>query len=331
MKYIVNNSIDPWFNLALEEYFLRKQTEDDIVCLWQNDNSVIIGRHQNTVNEINLEIADRENIKIARRTTGGGAVYHDLGNLNYTFITNFNSDSPQDVDFKTFAKPVINALASYGLNAELSGRNDILLDGKKISGTAQACIGKRFMFHGTLLYDLNSDMAQKVLAVSKEKVESKGVKSVKSRIGNIKHYLPKDVGIAELKEKIIASFAQERGFDQYLLSADDLSEIKELRNRKYATKDWIFGESQTAEISNKARYPGGELECRINTNHGCIENIKFYGDFLGIYATEEIENMLQGTLYEVSEVRKKVEQKDLNLFFGDITADNLLECMFMTA
>ncbi len=330
MKYIINDSVDPWFNLALEEYFLRQKTREDLVCLWQNDNSVIIGRHQNTANEVNQEVADQEHVKIARRTTGGGAVYHDLGNLNYTFITNFNLDAPQNVNFKVFAQPVIEALASYGLQAELSGRNDILLDGKKISGTAQACIGNRFMFHGTLLYDLNSDMAQKVLSVSKEKVESKGVKSVKSRIGNIKPYLPEGTGILELKEKIASAFAKNEGFERYTLSEKDLYEIQKLRKEKYATKEWIFGESRIAGIHNKARYPGGELECTIELDHGSIKDIKFYGDFLGIYGTDEIEKILQNTLYEVSEVRQKIEQKKINLFFGDITTDNVLECMFMT-
>jgi lipoate-protein ligase A len=221
MLYIINNSIDPWFNLALEEVLMKdKSINDDIVMLWQNDNSVIIGKHQNTIEEVNQQFADSNSIKIARRTTGGGAVYHDLGNLNYTFITKYTNK--EEVDFKKFAVPVVKALQSLGLNPELSGRNDILLDGKKISGTALACIGDRFMFHGTLLFDINIDTASKVLTVKADKIESKGIKSVKSRMTNIKPYLP-DLTINSFKENIISSF--EKNSENFVKRNINQSEI----------------------------------------------------------------------------------------------------------
>jgi lipoate---protein ligase len=327
MIYIDNPSLDPWFNLALEEYYLRNsEITDDIVILWQNDKSVIIGRHQNTVKEINYRFIDENGIKVARRMTGGGAVYHDLGNLNFTYITTF--DSSGNVDFRKFACPVIEALKGYGLAPELSGRNDILLDGKKISGTAQACIGKRLMFHGTLLYDINVENAGRSLNVKADKIEAKGVESVKSRITNIKPYLPKDCSIRDLKESILTSFAKSKNFSTKEINPEDVRFITELKNSKYSTAEWIFGETSKGNFYNSRRFQGGAIEISLDIHEGKIKSCSINGDFLGVCDIGDFEKSLIGTDYQISNIKKILNAADIQRYFGSITANELLECMF---
>lgn len=327
MLYIINNSTDPWFNLALEEVLMKdKSINDDIVMLWQNDKSVIIGKHQNTVEEVNQQFADSNNIKIARRTTGGGAVYHDLGNLNYTFITNYYNK--EEVDFKKFAIPVVKALQSLGLNPELSGRNDILLDGKKISGTALACIGDRFMFHGTLLFDINIDMASKVLTVKADKIESKGIKSVKSRITNIKPYL-QGSSISDFKEKIISSF--EQNSDDFIkrgINQSEIDRVYELYENKFSKSEWNYGYSPNCNFHKYTKQPCGGIDINLNIENGYVTECKIFGDFIGIRDICDVENTLKNKLYSINTIREEIVKLDLNQYFGIITTEQLMDCIF---
>ncbi len=327
MLYIINNSTDPWFNLALEEVLMKdKSINDDIVMLWQNDKSVIIGKHQNTVEEVNQQFADSNNIKIARRTTGGGAVYHDLGNLNYTFITNYYNK--EEVDFKKFAIPVVKALQSLGLNPELSGRNDILLDGKKISGTALACIGDRFMFHGTLLFDINIDMASKVLTVKADKIESKGIKSVKSRITNIKPYLS-GLSISDFKDKIISSF--EQNSDDFIkrdINQSEIDRVYELYVNKFSKSEWNYGYSPNCNFHKYTKQPCGGIDINLNIENGYVTECKIFGDFIGIRDISDVENTLKNKLYSINTIREEIVKLDLNQYFGIITTEQLMDCIF---
>lgn len=327
MLYIINNSTDPWFNLALEEVLMKdKSINDDIIMLWQNDKSVIIGKHQNTVEEVNQQFADSNNIKIARRTTGGGAVYHDLGNLNYTFITNYYNK--EEVDFKKFAVPVVKALQSLGLNPELSGRNDILLDGKKISGTALACIGDRFMFHGTLLFDINIDMASKVLTVKADKIESKGIKSVKSRITNIKPYL-QGSSINDFKEKIISSF--EQNSDDFIkrdINQSEIDRVYELYDNKFSKAEWNYGYSPNCNFHKYTKQPCGGIDINLNIENGYVTECKIFGDFIGIRDISDVENTLKNKLYSINTIREEIVKLDLNQYFGIITTEQLMDCIF---
>lgn len=327
MLYLINNSTDPWFNLALEEVLMKdKSIDDDVIMLWQNDKSVIIGKHQNTVEEVNQQFADNNNIKIARRTTGGGAVYHDLGNLNYTFITKYTNK--ENVDFKKFAIPVVDALNSLGLNPELSGRNDILLDGKKISGTAMACICDKFMFHGTLLFDINIEIASKVLTVKADKIESKGIKSVKSRMGNIKSYLP-NLTINEFKEEIIKSL--EKNSNNYIkrkISQNEIIKTNELYNNKFSKYEWNYGYSPKCNFHKFTRLPCGGIDINLNIENGYITECKIFGDFIGLHGIELVENTIKGNMYNVKEIRAKLNDLNLNQYFGSITIDEILQCIF---
>lgn len=327
MLYIINDSTDPWFNLAFEEVLMRdKSINDDIVMLWQNDKSVIIGKHQNTVEEVNQQFADSNSIKIARRTTGGGAVYHDLGNLNYTFITKYSNK--EEVDFKKFAVPVVKALQSLGLNPELSGRNDILLDGKKISGTALACIGDRFMFHGTLLFDINIDTATKVLTVKADKIESKGIKSVKSRIGNIKNYLP-NLNINDFKEKIITSLEQNsENFIKRNIYQSEIDIVNELYKNKFSKTEWNYGYSPNCNFHKYTRQQCGGIDINLNIQNGYVTECKIFGDFIGIRDVNDVENAIKDELYSISTIREELDKLDLGQYFGIITTEQLMECIF---
>lgn len=327
MLYVKNDCLNPWYNLALEEYLLRrKDIDEDILCLWQNANSIIIGRHQNIVAQINMKAVDEYQTKIARRMTGGGAVYHDLGNLNYTYITSYKDGNT--VDFRVFANPVINALKQYGVHAELSGRNDILVDKKKISGTAQAGIGNRLLFHGTIMYDVNVEVLSKVLHVDREKIRGKGVDSVTGRVTNLKSYLPENVDITELKKGILHSFLQDDKLTELILDENAKKEVLSYEQNQYGTEKWIFGESREGEISRKKRFTGGELEALIKTDNGIITKCRFFGDYLGVFNSDDIAKQLEGKLYTVDSVRDELRKYNLNQYFGNITMDEILSCIF---
>ena len=325
MLYIENNCLDPWFNLSVEEFYLNnKEIEDDILMLWQNNESIIIGRHQNIVSEVNVNFANLNNIKIARRISGGGAVYHDLGNLNYTFITSFNNGV--DLNYKIFADTVIAALQEMGVNASRSGRNDIIVDNKKISGTAQACVGNRLMFHGTLLYDLNADVAAKALNVDKTKLEAKGIKSVKSRIGNLKPYFPENFSINMFKERLKTSFLCLENSRSRVIESEELESINDLYDNKHSTNEWIYGESLRCNLISSRRLDCGNLDIYLNLDKGKINQCRILGDYIGIYGTEDIEDAVIGCNYQYSEIKKALMKFNLSDYFGKISIEELVAC-----
>lgn len=327
MIYINNKNQEPWYNLALEEYFLKNtDIDEDIVILWQNKNAVIIGKNQNVASQLNQKYAANQGVSIARRMTGGGAVYHDLGNLNFTFITNY--DDGKKNDFKEFAEPIVDALENLGLNAELSGRNDILIEGRKISGTAQAVAGKRIIFHGTLMYDVNTEVLDSVLNVDIGKIKAKGIESIKSRVTNMKQYLPDDVGINEIKNEILNVISYRNGISEYCLTDYDKMSISELVEKKYHTTEWIFGESGEGEIHNRRRFDGGEVEFNFSINNGCIVKCKITGDFIGLYDVCDIECELNGCMYEYETVKNLLSEVDIKKYFGDISNEEILTCIF---
>jgi len=194
-NYLETGSQDPCYNLAFEETVLARRTQGDYLLLWQNDNTIVIGQNQNAEAEINRTFVEGHHIHVVRRTTGGGAVYHDLGNLNYSFIT--DAGNAERLTMERFTKPIVEALKGLGLNAEASGRNDILVEGRKVSGTAQRLMKGRILHHGTLLFDANPGMVAGALNADPAKFQSKGAKSVRSRIGNIREFLPEKMSMTD--------------------------------------------------------------------------------------------------------------------------------------
>ena len=325
MIYIENTSVDPYFNLACEEYCLTTLlVTEDIVMLWRDDNAIIVGSYQNTAEEINAEYVARSQIKVARRITGGGAVYHDLGNLNYTFI--LGVEELETLDMKLFAMPVVKALAKMGVTAELSGRNDITIDGRKISGTAQHIDNKRLLYHGTLLFDSNLNILADCLKVNIDKIESKGIKSVKSRVTNIKDHLHENYDVLEFKKLLIYYLFENSGFKEYKLTEEDITNINRLAKEKYSTQAWIYGESPDCNVKNTKRFTGGTVQIHLNIKENVIEKCRIYGDFLGLISIEEVENLMRGVHYTYDNIRAALAPVNITAYFGNITLDELISC-----
>lgn len=329
MITIINEKTDSRYNLALEEYALKYlDIEDDIILLWQNEPSVIIGRNQNTIEEINYNYIKENNIHVVRRISGGGAVYHDFGNLNFTFITNNLKDNLNN--YRKFATPVINALNSLGVPAEFAGRNDIIVDGKKISGNAQSYYKNRMFQHGTILFDANLDMVAKVLQVHLDKIESKGIKSNRSRVTNIKPYIHKDMSIKEFQAYLLHYFLETDNIEEktYQLSSKDYEAIQKLCDEKYSTWEWNYGESPEFTMQKSKRYAGGKVEFGLNVKDGIINNIKIYGDFLGKKDINELELLLTNQHYHEEVIITILNQINLEEYFYNITANDIIDCLF---
>ena len=290
--YLETKSTDPYYNLAFEEYVLTHRTEGDYLLLWQNDNTVVVGRNQNTAEEINGDFVEKHRINVVRRSTGGGAVYHDMGNLNYSFIT--DAGEKEELSFARFTQPVVKALCDLGLPASASGRNDILVGDCKVSGTAQRLTGDRILHHGTLLFDSDPSMVAGALAVHPEKFQSKSAKSVRARIGNIRSFLREDMTLPTFWDYLRTALAQ-GAFQETSLTEEELREVQRLRDEKYATWDWNYGKSPAYDMVNHRRFAGGTLEVRMNVRHAVIQEIGFTGDFLSRRELAPLTEALRGS------------------------------------
>lgn len=320
-------STDPTYNLALEEYLLTHHMQGEILLLWQNANTIVIGRNQNTEEEINRPFVEAHNITVVRRTTGGGAVYHDLGNLNYSFIQNV--DDPEKMSIAALAIPVVKALETMGIQAEVSGRNDILVDGKKISGVAQRMYHNRILHHGTLLYASNPDMVAGALHVRQDKFISKSAKSVRARIGNIQDYV-KDASmtIEDFRSRLIQALTESRAVEPIVLTAEEEQAILKLQTEKYQSWEWTYGKSPAYALHNAARFPGGLLEVTADVEQGIIRDIRFTGDFLALLEVSGGEEALKGVKFEPGTVRQALETLPVLEMFGGITVEEILQLLF---
>lgn len=288
MLLINNDNTNPYFNFALEEYLLKK-TDKDLFRLWMCDPCVSVGKNQNTISEINSDYVRKNSIPIVRRQSGGGAVFHDLGNLNFTFIScNNNSFS----DFKRFTQPIIDLLKTLGINAEFSGRNDLLIDGKKFSGNAQYNYKNKVIHHGTLLFSSQISNLSNALKVKPIKLESKGIKSVKSRVTNISEHLDKPMNISEFRDLVMNYvFSLNSNNSYFNLTEKDIENVNKLSKEKYSTWEWNFGNSPNYSLVNELRYIGGTLEFHLNVSKGFITDIKFFGDFFGKKDTSNVSSV----------------------------------------
>jgi lipoate-protein ligase A len=329
MIFIDNEGItDPQINLALEEYALRNfDFGYDYLLFYINEPSIIIGRNQNTLEEINHEYVEENDIHVVRRISGGGAVYHDTGNLNFSFITNYDKKSLNN--FEKFTAPVIRVLNSMGVNAELSGRNDILVDGRKISGNAQFSSVKRMFSHGTLLFDSDLSEVTNALDVKMSKIESKGHKSVRSRVANISEFLNEPMGTREFREKLLQGLYEDRDeFETYRLSDDEWEEVHALKDKKYGVWDWNFGKSPKFNIQRSRRFDVGEIDLRLDVEDGHIKNLKIYGDFFGKEPIEQLENQLQGVRYHRDDIEQMLEPMDVEQYFGAVPKSEFVELVY---
>jgi lipoate-protein ligase A len=328
MLYVDNGGItDARLNLALEEHVLRNRIEDDdLLLFYVNAPAIIIGRNQNTVEEINGDIVDARGIRVVRRVSGGGAVYHDLGNLNFSFMTRdvharFNR-------YDLFNRPVVEVLRELGVPAEIGGRNDILAGGRKISGNAQFATAGRMLSHGTLLLDANLDDVTAALRPKPGKVESKGVKSIRSRVANISEFLREPITVDELRERILERIFGTRDrarIPRVALGDADWSAAHELLERRYGNWNWNFGENPPCNVQRVQRFPAGEIDARLDVHGGRVTGVRFFGDFMGRAEVSELEARLGGLIYERESLTAALGAVDVREFFGDISRDEVLD------
>ncbi|HEO7128430.1 TPA: lipoate--protein ligase, partial [Streptococcus agalactiae] len=325
--YIVNTSNDPAYNVALEAYAFQKLTDiDEIFILWINEPAIIIGRHQNTIQEINKEFIDKNGIHVVRRLSGGGAVYHDLNNLNYTIISNNTQEGA--FDFQTFSKPVIDTLAKLGVKAEFTGRNDLEINGQKFAGNAQAYYKGRMMHHGCLLFDVDMSVLGQALKVSKDKIESKGIKSVRARVTNIVDHLSDKITVQEFSDAILAQVKEEYPeMDEYVLSDAELSEIQAMRDNQFATWDWTYGKAPEYTIERGVRYPAGKITTYANVENSTIKSVKIFGDFFGVKPVDDIEKMLEGVRYDYKDVLAALKTVDTSQYFSRMTPEEITKAI----
>ncbi len=328
MKFIDNRGItDPRINLAIEEYALKHlPANEDYLLFYINEPSIIIGKNQNTIEEINVDYVNEYRIHVVRRLSGGGAVYHDLGNLNFSFITNDDGESFHN--FRKFTDPVVRALRQMGVDAELTGRNDIQVGERKISGNAQYAAKGRMFSHGTLLFDSDLERVVSALNVNPQKIQSKGIKSIRSRVANISEFLPRTMTIEEFKQALLAFIFDGKPVEEYPLTDEDWANIHELSRSRYQSWEWNYGKSPRSNFRQSRRFDIGTVEVRLEIEKGRIKEAKIYGDFFGMRDVSEIEAMLRGVPYDKQAVADVLARIDIEPFFGKWEREELLSLFF---
>ncbi|CAH8717707.1 lipoate--protein ligase [Paenibacillus thiaminolyticus] len=327
MKFIDNQGItDPRVNLAIEEFVLKHLPleEDSYLLFYINEPSIIIGKNQNTIEEINSDYVKANNIHVVRRLSGGGAVYHDTGNLNFSFIT--KDDGQSFHNFRKFTQPVIDTLRSLGVNADLTGRNDIQVGEQKISGNAQFSTRGRMFSHGTLLFNSEMEHVASALKVKPIKIESKGTKSIRSRVANISEFLAEPMTIEQFKDTILRHiFGMEPDqVPQYKLTEQDWETIHRISQERYQNWDWNYGSSPKFNVEHSKKFPAGIVDVRMDVEDGLIQRMKIYGDFFGVGEVSDIEARLQGVRYEEQAIREALADMDINHYLGNISAEDFI-------
>lgn len=323
MRYIRSQSNNPSFNLAMEQYvFDRLSKQEDVFMLWQNDNSIIVGVNQNTIAEINASYVNENKVNVVRRLSGGGAMYQDLGNVNFTFIS---KGKGQIFDFSSFVTPIINALATIGIEAKSSGRNDVTIDGKKFSGNAQYQKDSRIMHHGTILFDSDLSVLSKALKVSSSKLEGKGVKSVISRVTNIRPYLKSDISVNEFMDILFNSIDEQFSLTPYELTQEDIKEIELLQKNRYATWEWNYGHSPSYTLRKVKRFDMvGNIEILLSVKESRIDKISFYGDYFGQDISPLVEKLIE-TRYEKADIKQQLKEVNIDRYFKGLSKEDFIE------
>ena len=316
MKYIESISDDVYFNLALEEYVFSNLKDDTYFMLWKNDNSIVLGKHQNVFEEINIKAIEKNNIKVARRNTGGGTVFHDRGNLNYSVITDYNKN--KFIDYDQFIIPVIDALNSMGVKAEKRRTSDIAIDGRKISGSAQTIKGNRALHHGTLLFSADLTMLHDLLKTTEGKIESNSVKSVRSIVTNIKDHLDTELNIEEFQKLLVETMFSDN-VEKYEISQEQINAINELVENKYSKWDWNYGRSPDFHFEKESSL----LKVKLNVKKGYVADCSIEGNKIPC----DINENIIGLRYSYTYFLKKLKEID-SLKNSNINYDELADCFF---
>ncbi len=314
---------DAYFNLAAEEFvFSQLDRGQEYLLLWQNRNAIVVGLHQNTYEEINPDFVKQNNVQVVRRLTGGGAVYHDLGNLNFSFIVDADG---KGFNFRLLALPVIQTLNRLGVAAEFNGRNDLTIEGLKISGNAEMMRGDRLLHHGTLLFNSNLETLSAALRVNNDKIESKGIKSVRSRVTNIQDHLP-GLTIAAFKDVLVEEINRSnKQITEYDFTEADRAAITKLQEEKYSTWAWNYGRSPDYNIRKERRFNGGGLCLYMTVHQGLIQSLRIFGDFFGEGELSEIEKCLAGKEMREEAIGSALEGVDISGYIHGLGQEEFIK------
>ena len=326
--YIIDSpSNNAYFNIATEEFLLSRFPTEDLFLLYVNAPSIIVGKFQNTLAEINLDFVKEKGIKVVRRMSGGGTVYHDLGNLNFSFHTVLGQHD--FMDFSIFTEPVLTLLNGLGVPAVLQGRNDLLVEGRKFSGNAKLARQGKMIQHGTILIDSEMEILADALKVNPLKFIDKATKSNRSRVVNLREYLPAGTGTEEMKDLLKEEIIKNNpGAQRYTLTEDDVAQIEKLVAEKYETWDWNFGFSPNYNYRKAIKVPAGFIEVHLDVVKGNIDKAKIFGDFFAAKPIEELEEKLLGKKHEDAEIKKILGSEDLTEYFGKVTLEEIIQLFF---
>ncbi|MCR8843979.1 lipoate--protein ligase [Paenibacillus sp. SC116] len=332
MKFIDNQGItDPRINLAIEEFVLKHlpMDGDSYLLFYINEPSIIIGRNQNTIEEINSDYVKEQGIHVVRRLSGGGAVYHDLGNLNFSFLTKDDGESFHN--FRKFTQPVIDTLRTMGVEADLTGRNDIQVGERKISGNAQFSTRGRMFSHGTLLFDSQMEHVSSALKVKAIKVESKSTKSVRSRVANITEFMSDKLSMEEFRNSLLRHIfgIEPEQVPQYKLTEEDWATIHKISEERYQNWDWNYGYSPKFNVQNAKKFTGGIVDVRLDIKDGLIESLTIFGDFFGLGEVKDIEERLAGVRYEEQAVRDTLADIDIPYYLGRVEREEFISLLML--
>jgi lipoate-protein ligase A len=303
MHCIISENTDPFFNLAAEEVLLKSRNEDYFL-IYRNMPSIVVGKHQNTLAEINLPYVEEKGIVVARRISGGGTVFHDLGNLNFAFIS--SGREGELVDYKQHTIPIIEAMKKMGLEVSLGKRNELLLGAKKISGTASHVFKNRVLHHGTLLFCSEMKDLSRALKVKTGKFEDRAVKSVRSEVTNINDHLSKKLEIDEFQKLLFESVLESLGGSVYQYSEEDLQQITKLKETKFSSWEWNFGYSPRYQFNKTLRSGGKGISIHLNVEKGVILEINIKGDFMGSRDIHALEEILVGAIHDPQTIRTRL-------------------------
>lgn len=326
MRFIDNKGItDPTINLAMEEYVLHHAPVNESYFLFYiNSPSIIVGKNQNALEEFNKSYVDEKGIQVVRRLSGGGTVYHDLGNLNFSFITSY--DGKNFHNYSKFVQPIVEALNKIGVPAELNSRNDIFVNGRKVSGNAQFAKKGRMLSHGTLLLNSDLDRVVNSLNMSDTIIHSKSIKSVRSKVANINEFLAKPLNMDEFQEIILeAIFEGREHIDEYLLKEEDWQLIHQISQEKYKQWEWNFGRSPKFSIIKSNRFPMGGIEVKLIIEHGVIVQAVIIGDFLEDVV--HIENSLIGAPYHSQGIRDALKEIDVQFYSEQVSKEDFIRLL----
>lgn len=291
MNYIINDCVDPFYNMAMDEYLLGcGDLKEPVFLLWRNRPSVIIGQNQNPFTEVDLGYAAGRGIELVRRVTGGGAVYHDLQNLNYSIVGNLG-----DMDAEACVEMVASALLRLGVPVAVSGRNDMVVDGKKCSGFAKRISGMRLLLHGTLMFKVDLETLSRVLGVPGSKFSSSGIASVRSRVANLSDWLPQIPSILDFRDKLHGQLRLYGGQGrEIVLPEGALSSVRAMADRKFRTWEWNFGKTPATSYSRREKFACGTVELSYDLKGACLSAVHFGGDFLGLKSPQKLAAALEG-------------------------------------